>query len=74
MVNPIRDRLGEIIALPWRICPIKISNDVENTVIAQNLTPTLVKTLRYHIYNLAAGICDILLLEQLVFNILRRGS
>lgn len=64
LVSAIRDRLGEIIALRWRICPIKISNNVENTVIAQNSTPTLVKTLRYPIYNLATEIEEIRTSEQ----------
>lgn len=59
LVSPIRDRLGEIIALRWRICPIQTNNNVENTVISQNLTPALVKAIRYPIYNLATEIEEI---------------
>ncbi|MGL5793625.1 MAG: PAS domain-containing protein [Waterburya sp.] len=64
LVSPIRDRLGEIIALRWRICPIQSNNNVENTVISQNLTPALVKAIRYPIYNLATEIEEIRTSEQ----------
>ncbi|MGL5939781.1 MAG: PAS domain S-box protein [Waterburya sp.] len=64
LVSPICDRLGEIVALRWRICPIQSNNNVKNTVISQNLTPALVKTLRYPIYNLATEIEEIRTSEQ----------
>jgi hypothetical protein len=64
LVSAVRDRLGEIIALRWRIWLIKVNNNVEKTAIFHNFTSTLIKTLRYPIYNLATEIEEIQTSEQ----------
>jgi PAS domain S-box-containing protein len=64
MVSAISDRMGEMVALRWRIHPIKINNNAENTVNYQDFTSTLIKALRYPIYNLVTEIKEIQTSEQ----------
>jgi PAS domain S-box-containing protein len=64
LISGICDSLGEIVALRWRICPVKNNNNAENKVNHQSFTPSLIKALRYPIYNLVTDIKEIQTSEQ----------